>query len=483
MIFCGSGSTAAINKLVGRAQPAHPGRPRRPLGPAIPHPARTSARSCSSAPTSTTPTSCRGASPSPTSSSIHEDRDGHIDLAQLERELVALRGPAAADRLVLGRVQRDRHRVRHARHLAPAPPSTARSRSATSRRPRPTSTIEMDPRRATRLALQGRGVHLRPTSSSAGPGTPGRARRPPGAVQEPRARRAGRRHRRLRQPRRARLPRRHRAPRGGRHARHRRSRSAPASCSSSRRRSASTRSASARRPSSTARSTAGSANPAIEILGNHAGASACRSCRSSSATAAGTCTTTSWWRCSTTCSASSRAAAARAPGRTATGCWASTSRRRHEFEREIARGCEGIKPGWVRVNFNYFISEAVFEFILDAVDLVATEGWRLLPDYAFEPATGLWRHRGRPPGAAAVAARHPLRRRARWRWPSHRHREPESRLAEYLAEARELLARPPRPLDGADHPGGRRRPRLRGAALVPPAGGRGDGLTVEPAHA
>ena len=30
----------------------------------------------------------------------------------------------------------------------------------------------------------------------------------------------------------------------------------------------------------------------------------------------------------------------------------------HEFEREIARGCEGIKPGWVRVNFNYFISDA-----------------------------------------------------------------------------------------------------------------------------
>ena len=32
--------------------------------------------------------------------------------------------------------------------------------------------------------------------------------------------------------------------------------------------------------------------------------------------------------------------------------------RSHEFEREIAHGCEGIKPGWVRVNFNYFISEA-----------------------------------------------------------------------------------------------------------------------------
>jgi selenocysteine lyase/cysteine desulfurase len=67
--------------------------------------------------------------------------------------------------------------------------------------------------------------------------------------------------------------------------------------------------------------------------------------------------------------------------------------RSHEFEREIAKGCEGIKPGWVRVNFNYFISDAVFEYILDAVDVVATDGWRLLPYYRFEPMSGLWRHR------------------------------------------------------------------------------------------
>lgn len=65
----------------------------------------------------------------------------------------------------------------------------------------------------------------------------------------------------------------------------------------------------------------------------------------------------------------------------------------HEFEREIARGCEGIKPGWVRVNFNYFISDQVRDFILDAVHFVADEGWRFLPHYRFDPPTGLWRHR------------------------------------------------------------------------------------------
>ena len=65
----------------------------------------------------------------------------------------------------------------------------------------------------------------------------------------------------------------------------------------------------------------------------------------------------------------------------------------HEFEREITRGCEGIKPGWVRVNFNYFISDQVRDFMLDAVHFVADAGWRFLPHYRFDPVTALWKHR------------------------------------------------------------------------------------------
>lgn len=66
------------------------------------------------------------------------------------------------------------------------------------------------------------------------------------------------------------------------------------------------------------------------------------------------------------------------------------------FEEEIGQGCQGIKPGWVRVNFNYFISDAVCDYLIDAVDLLARHGHRLLADYRFYPATGLWRHRGGP---------------------------------------------------------------------------------------
>jgi selenocysteine lyase/cysteine desulfurase len=116
--------------------------------------------------------------------------------------------------------------------------------------------------------------------------------------------------------------------------------------------------------------------------------------------------------------------------------------RSHEFEREIARGCEGIKPGWVRVNFNYFLSEAAFEFILEAVELAATDGWRLLPEYRFDPSSGLWRHHlGTPePPLSLRDIRYedgPVPRSA------HRHLEPETALPGYLVEARRLLAAGP----------------------------------------
>jgi len=114
--------------------------------------------------------------------------------------------------------------------------------------------------------------------------------------------------------------------------------------------------------------------------------------------------------------------------------------RSHEFDREINHGCEGIKPGWVRVNFNYFISEAVFSYIVEAVRLVAKDGWRLLGDYRFDPATGLWRHRRGP-------ADPPLRlRQVRYDaqghllYPRHQDRAPESELQRYLVEAKATLA-------------------------------------------
>ncbi|HHO50111.1 MAG TPA: aminotransferase class V-fold PLP-dependent enzyme [Deltaproteobacteria bacterium] len=110
-----------------------------------------------------------------------------------------------------------------------------------------------------------------------------------------------------------------------------------------------------------------------------------------------------------------------------------------EFDREIDRGCTGVRPGWVRVNFNYFISETVFNYILDAVDLLATHGWKLLPLYRFCPRSGLWRHRHFQPGSVMRLA--DISYRAGKMEHRSRHvTEPEWALETYLEEARGVIA-------------------------------------------
>ncbi len=113
--------------------------------------------------------------------------------------------------------------------------------------------------------------------------------------------------------------------------------------------------------------------------------------------------------------------------------------RSKEFEREVIRGCEGVKPGWIRINFNYFISETVFDFLVDAVHLVATEGWKLLPHYTFDPESGQWTHRsGRPTPARRLADL--TYRSGRLEYRSRHATEPEWTLPSYLEQAREVIA-------------------------------------------
>ena len=120
--------------------------------------------------------------------------------------------------------------------------------------------------------------------------------------------------------------------------------------------------------------------------------------------------------------------------------------RSHEFEREITHGCEGIKPGWVRVNFNYFVSEQVFQYVVQAVGLVADHGWRLVPEYRFDLASGRWRHKD-------GAVEPPLRLSQLHyvdgvlTYPRHDDKAPESDLATYLDEAHALMDSLPEPGD------------------------------------
>jgi selenocysteine lyase/cysteine desulfurase len=113
--------------------------------------------------------------------------------------------------------------------------------------------------------------------------------------------------------------------------------------------------------------------------------------------------------------------------------------RSHEYEHEIASGCEGIKPGWVRVNFNYFISEAAFQYVVDAVRLVARHGWRLLGEYRFDVAAGLWHHRDglvEPPLRLTQVT---YSADGKMVYPHRDDTAPESVLADYLKQGEEIM--------------------------------------------
>ena len=81
-----------------------------------------------------------------------------------------------------------------------------------------------------------------------------------------------------------------------------------------------------------------------------------------------------------------------------------------------------------------------FWYVIAAVRLVARVGWRLLPDYRFDPTTGLWHHRRGP-------VEPPLRLRdityaadGTMAYPRHTTTAPVSALADYLVAAQHILA-------------------------------------------
>lgn len=113
-----------------------------------------------------------------------------------------------------------------------------------------------------------------------------------------------------------------------------------------------------------------------------------------------------------------------------------TSRR---FEHEIAEGCEVIKPGWVRINFNYFISDEEFSYLVDAVHLLAHEGWRLLPDYEFDVETSVWRHRSGTPEPPMTLDTVEFGPRG-LSFDSHLHQADDSHFEEYLTRARQIFS-------------------------------------------
>ncbi|XP_037051848.1 uncharacterized protein LOC119085529 isoform X2 [Bradysia coprophila] len=53
---------------------------------------------------------------------------------------------------------------------------------------------------------------------------------------------------------------------------------------------------------------------------------------------------------------------------------------------------QSIKPGYTQITLPFFMTETEVGFILESLKMVATEAWKLLPQYEVVPETGEWRH-------------------------------------------------------------------------------------------
>ncbi|MDQ3611155.1 MAG: aminotransferase, partial [Actinomycetota bacterium] len=110
------------------------------------------------------------------------------------------------------------------------------------------------------------------------------------------------------------------------------------------------------------------------------------------------------------------------------------------LDEEAAQGCFGLRPGWTRVNLNWFISKAACDYVVDAITLTAQEGWRLLPDYDFDERHGIWRHRAGPVEPPLRLSDLRYDATGALRYPNAHRRAGEHVLSAQLEQARELLA-------------------------------------------
>ncbi|WP_334078918.1 aminotransferase class V-fold PLP-dependent enzyme [Microbulbifer sp. M83] len=64
------------------------------------------------------------------------------------------------------------------------------------------------------------------------------------------------------------------------------------------------------------------------------------------------------------------------------------------LEQLVSEGESILKPGWVRLNFNYFLDQETADYLIEAIEIIAAEGYRLLPYYQYDAAGGVWRYQG-----------------------------------------------------------------------------------------
>ncbi|KAG0494398.1 hypothetical protein HPP92_005392 [Vanilla planifolia] len=99
----------------------------------------------------------------------------------------------------------------------------------------------------------------------------------------------------------------------------------------------------------------------------------------------------------------------------------------------IEKGYNGLKPGWTRVSFAYYLTKEEFAFILDAIEFIASYGHRFLSLYHLDWMTGDWTINRRALG-------HHLSRKESLVWlkDGHRKKKSHSWFGSYMKDAQRI---------------------------------------------
>ncbi len=132
------------------------------------------------------------------------------------------------------------------------------------------------------------------------------------------------------------------------------------------------------------------------------------------------------------------------------------SERSEAIQHQVSGGYLGNKPGWARITLHYTMPESIVDYIVEAVDLISRYGHRLLEEYRFDPGSGHWRHH-RAPDQAPIPLTDVLHAAHAAADGSAQHRGApdqvpaglvtDSLVAGYLLQARTILQEAPSSVD------------------------------------
>jgi hypothetical protein len=63
------------------------------------------------------------------------------------------------------------------------------------------------------------------------------------------------------------------------------------------------------------------------------------------------------------------------------------------YRAAVQDGFCGMKPGWCRVGLHWVMDDSEADYVIEAVNFIAREGYRFLRLYDFDLASGTWTHR------------------------------------------------------------------------------------------